>query len=247
MVYNVKLEVFEGPFDLLCNLIEKSKINIYDIPISEITNQYLEYIRKMQEFNLELDSEFLVLAATLIQIKSKMLLPVYETKESQIEMELEDPRQSLVLKLIEYKKFKNISHKLRELEDKQSKVFFRNDCLYIPKFTVNQACMEIDKLSEIYRNILKRLKAKNKIEIVDKEIYSIKDRIRDILKYVSKNRVTTFTQLLFKSSKREIIVTFLALLELIKQKVIAVEQKGVFSNIVIRVCGGKINGKKQQI
>lgn len=239
MVYNVKLEVFEGPFDLLCNLIEKSKINIYDIPIAEITNQYLEYIRKMQEFNLEFDSEFLVLAATLIQIKSKMLLPKHETKDDQVEMELDDPRQSLVLKLIEYKKFKTISYKLKELEDRQSKVFFRNESLYNPKYSIDKAYMDKDKIYEIYMNLSEKLKTKHKVKIVDREIYNIKDKIKDIINRINKKSVINFTQLLLKFSKREIIITFLAVLELIKQKVISVEQNGVFSKIVIKSVRGK--------
>ena len=120
--YKVKLEVFEGPLDLLMHLIEKSQINIYDIPIAIITKQYLDYLEQMQEFNVEIASDFLLMAATLLQIKSRILLPRVVRTESQEE---EDPRQELVDKLIEYRKFKEVSSQLETLADKHSQYLFR--------------------------------------------------------------------------------------------------------------------------
>ncbi len=137
MEYKIVLESFEGPMDLLLHLIDEAEIDIYDIPINEITEQYIDYITKMEEMDLEVTSEFLVMASTLLEIKSKMLLPQVDKNDGeQLEMEEADPRLELVKRLVEYKKFKYASRELRNYEEIQKKVFFtsqRKIYLFLPK------------------------------------------------------------------------------------------------------------------
>ncbi len=126
MTINIKLQNFEGPFDLLFHLIEKNEVDIYDIPIADITNQYLEYIYEMESLDLEVASEFIVMAATLLQIKSKMLLPKQKRDLDELAADDEDPRAELVEKLIEYKKYKEVSNVLQKREDVYSKLFYKD-------------------------------------------------------------------------------------------------------------------------
>ncbi|RKD27686.1 condensin subunit ScpA [Caminicella sporogenes DSM 14501] len=244
MSYNVKLKTFEGPFDLLFHLIEKSEIDIYNIPISDITNQYLSYINKMKSLDMEVASEFLVMAATLLEIKSKMLLPNAEEEQLEFDVKGVDPRKDLVIKLIEYKKFKNIAEYFKSREEVYGKVFFKNqDDLesYINKDKIKLVNMSMEE--KLLVNAIKKVLSKtNKIDKnrrqffkeLKREIYTVEDKINLFQKKLEKVESIKFYELFDKNTSRlEIIVTFLALLELLKLKKISVKQDKLFDEIII--------------
>lgn len=228
--YNIKVPVFEGHMDLLLHLIKQNKIDIYDIPISLITKQYLEYIEFMKELNLEIASEFLVMAATLIYIKSRMLLP---PDEIAVEEQQEDPRAGLVQRLLEYQSFKEITADFRQREEVWSNAFSREPLdknsnelepeLYL--FDLN-----LFDLVEALRRILD--KPETEMITLTKEATTVKDKISLILEKMEKEHTIKFEEL-FKDDNRkiEIIVTFLALLELIRIRLIRSFQDREFGNI----------------
>ncbi|QEK13621.1 segregation/condensation protein A [Crassaminicella thermophila] len=242
MSYNVKLEVFEGPFDLLFHLIEKAKVDIYNIPIADIAEQYIQHIENMKKFDLEITSEFLVMASTLIEIKSKMLLP--NKQEQQLEMDIveEDPRQDLVKRLIEYKKFKNAAIEFKKREEIYTKIFYKDpeQLDQFVKYDKNELVdLDIKDLLDAFNRLLKKRKRinKNRIHITEikRDAITIEDKIEQIKKIISKNTLLDFDQLFINSSDRsEVVVTFLALLELIKLKLIIVQQNKIFGNIIIK-------------
>lgn len=241
MKYQVKLKVFEGPFDLLFHLIEKNKLDIYDIPIAEITRQYLDYLNTMERFDLEIASEFLVMAASLISIKAKMLLPK-PPKESEENKEIEeDPRNDLVEKLLEYKKFKLLAEYLKEREEKQGKIFVRpNDQeKYVSAFSdlpILEGLSQVD-LFRALENILKKNKHKKLVKEIVREEVTIKDKmvqITDLLSSCTEGRSITFESLFSQSSgKTEIIVQFLALLELVRIQIVYIKQSVTHGEILI--------------
>ena len=218
MELEVKLQAFEGPLDLLLYLIEKNKLDIYDIPIVEITEQYLDYVSKMPKDDLDLASEFLVMAATLIDIKSKMLLP----KEIDENGEEIDPRAELVEKLIEYKMYKYAATELRDMQ-------------------VDNLLSDVDlaKLNEIFQMVLKRQVDKidpvrSKFGKIEMEEVSLPDKISYVSTTIRKRKKCSFKQLLEEAkSKVEVIVSFLAVLELIKVGEIEVHQEKTFGDIYI--------------
>ena len=236
MELEVKLEAFEGPLDLLLHLIEKNKVDIYDIPIVEITEQYLDYVSKMPKDDLDLASEFLVMAATLIDIKSKMLLP----KEI-------DPRAELVEKLIEYKMYKYASVELRDMQVYAGKSLYKEPTIpeevskYQQPVDLDQLLEGVDlsKLNEIFQMVLKRQVDKidpvrSKFGKIEMEEVSLPDKIDYVANTVRKKKKCSFKQLLEKSkSKVEVIVSFLAVLELIKIGEIEVHQEKTFGDIYI--------------
>ena len=239
MAIPVKLEVFEGPLDLLLHLIDKNKVDIYDIPIVEITEQYLDYIRQMETEDMNVVSEFLVMADTLIDIKCKMLLP----KEVNEEGEEEDPRAELVEKLLEYKMCKYMSYELRDRMIDAERSFYKPPTL--PKEVadyrqpVDYEDMTLQKLHEIFKQVMKR--QEDKIDPVRSTFGNIeKDEIDMDLKttyveaYVRSHKTFSFRRLLEKqSSKMEVIVTFLVILEMIKTGRIGIEQEDIFADIII--------------
>ncbi len=240
MEYKVILESFEGPLDLLLYLVDKAQIDIYEIPINEITDQYMDYLKKMGELDLEITGEFLVMAATLLEIKSKMLLPNRDTESDiqQLEIEEADPRKELVKKLIEYKKYKIAAEKLGNLERIQSKVFCK------PKEDFNLYSQKCDKLEEMnieqlikaYRKLAKKVIKKSYINIgqIQNEEYSLKKCIMKIKSILQFKKRINFNQLFNgKPSRKEIVSTFLSLLELIKNKYVKVYQKNNFEDILI--------------
>ncbi|QQY80637.1 condensin subunit ScpA [Keratinibaculum paraultunense] len=244
MEYKIILESFEGPMDLLLHLIDEAKIDIYDIPINEITEQYLEYITKMEELDLEITSDFLLMAATLLEIKSKMLLPQLDkNEEKQLEMEENDPRLELTKKLIEYKKFKYISKELKEYEEIQRKVFYKpkEDLSLFIEEDESLKPMDLDELVKAFNCILAKTKDSNNIIDVDKiqrEEYTLDKCMENIKKKLSNKKQIKFQHLFDENvDKQEIIVTFLSLLELIKMKEVVVYQEKNFSNIVIKKRG----------
>ncbi len=241
MEYNIVLESFEGPMDLLMHLIDKAKIDIYDININEITEQYIEYITKMDELDLEVTSEFLVMAATLLEIKSKMLLPQkkQENANNQLEIEEADPRLELVRRLIEYRKYKYISQELKEFEEIQKKVYFKlqEDLSYYAGDDEVLGEMDLDKLVKALNNLmLKNKKNKTFINVseVQREEYTLEECMKKIEDKLEDKGMIKFSSLFDDSSSRaEIVVIFLSLLELIKVKSIIVRQKDNFSDILI--------------
>ncbi len=241
MSYHVKLEIFEGPFDLLFHLIEKEKVDIYNIPIAKITEQYIQYIEGLKKLDLEVTSEFLVMAATLMEIKSKLLLPTTEEKES--EKEQEDPRQDLVHKLIEYKRFKNAAVELQKREIVFSQVFYKQqeDLAQYARDTAIESfdvSMEkfLDVFQELYRRkAMKRQESSMMIHKIKRDQISLEEKIQQIEEFF-KNRVSLkFEQLLDQHFDiSEIVITFLAVLELIKIKFLSVRQEEHFGEILIQ-------------
>ncbi len=240
MNYKVEIEAFKGPMDLLLHLIEKAEIDIYDIPINDITEQFIEHIYQMGELNLEIASEFLLMAATLIEIKSKMLLPnEIKTSDLQMEMEEVDPRVELVRRLVEYKKYKEVSKELREFEENQSKVYYKpKEELY--EYEDEEVEIEGLDVSLLLKSISKIIKRKNKVENtltineIQREEYTLEDCIEDIKLKLESNSSFKFSKLLYKdTTKKEIIVYFLSILELIRMKYISVYQKEDFSDLII--------------
>ena len=243
MALEVKLQVFEGPLDLLLHLIDKNQIDIYDIPIVTITEQYMAYINAMQREDMEVTSEFLVMAATLIDIKCKMLLP----KEVNEEGEEEDPRAELVEKLLEYKMYKYMAMELRDRQMDASQQWFRKKDL--PK-EVSDFEMPLDmsellkdaslnKLNEIFQDLLKRQEDKvdpirSKFGNIEKEEIDMDEKTLYIKAYIREHKRFSFRQLLEKqASKTEIIVTFLVMLEEMKLGEIEIEQEDTFGDIII--------------
>ena len=239
----VKLDVFEGPLDLLLHLIEKNKVNIYDIPIVLITEQYLEYIREMQKKDLDIMSEFMVMAATLINIKSKMLLPPEVTEDN----EEIDPRQELVERLLEYKMYKYISYELKDKQLDAAKHLFRGSS--IPEEIANikdvvdvgelLSDLTLNKLHTIFESVVRKQVDKidpirSKFGRIEKEEISLSAKIMEIQYFGLSKKKFSFRKLLEKQNdKMDIIVTFLGILELIKMGTIFVTQKEIFDDIEI--------------
>lgn len=240
MEYKVKIDIFEGPMDLLLHLIEKAEIDIYDIPISLITEQFLEYLQKMEELNLEITSDFLVMAATLLEIKSKMLLPQKtKTDDSEGDNEEIDPRAELVKRLIEYKKYKSAAEKLREMESIQSKVFYKPKEDIVDTFNENLEIenMNISDLLKALNNIIKKRSREGKIldiKEIQREEYTLEKCISNIKNRLKKENKIFFSDLLKENSTRmEIITYFLSILELMNMKYISVVQEKDFSDLII--------------
>ncbi|MBU4311898.1 MAG: segregation/condensation protein A [Candidatus Omnitrophica bacterium] len=230
MSYKVKLEVFEGPLDLLLYLIKKNEIDIYDIPISVITEQYLEYLELMRMLDLNIAGEFLVMAATLIHIKSKMLLPP-EEKEILPEEE-EDPREELVRRLLEYKRFKEVAGVLQDLEGQRKKMFTRSSVLELgpdEKFFEANVFDLITALTRVLKDVPKEI-----FQEIVKDEFTVEQKVHDLLHMLVEKPVIHLSEL-FKAAKNksEIVATFLAVLELIRLKEIIVVQKHSFSEIEI--------------
>ncbi|MFC5403866.1 segregation and condensation protein A [Cohnella soli] len=244
-----KLETFEGPLDLLLHLIDKAEIDIQDISINEITEQYMEYLAAMQELELDITSEFLVMAATLLSIKSRGLLPKPPvTDEPWLTVDEEDdldPREELIRKLIEYRKFKSVAGQLREKEWDRSQVYTREPTDLTPfekKPDVNPVeGLHVDDLVNAFRKAMRRLAGRNRVSSIRKDEISVKDRIRDIvdtLKSRSNEGRLLFSQLLGDGDEREeIVVTFLAILELMKRRWVSCHQSALFDEIVLTWTG----------
>ena len=243
MSLEIKLQVFEGPMDLLMHLIDKNQIDIYDIPIVTITEQYLEYIDAMQKEDMEVTSEFLVMAATLINIKCKMLLP----KEVNEEGEEEDPRAELVEKLLEYKMYKYMAFQLKDRQMDADLSWFRQKRLpkevreYEPPVNLSDLIGDttLSKLNNIFQDLLRRQEDKvdpirSKFGNIEKEEVDMDAKTLYIRAYLREHKRFSFRQLLEKQgNKTEIIVTFLVMLEEIKLGEIEIEQDDTFGDIII--------------
>ena len=229
--YKVKLDLFEGPLDLLLYLIKKNEVNVYDIPVSRILDQYLEYIRLMKLLDLNVAGEFIVMAATLIQIKSKMLLPAEEHPEDEFDQE-EDPREELVKKLLEYKKFKEAALHLRSQEEYRREHFVRAQKEIVQEGDVYFEANLFDLISA-FTKALKDVPKELFLEVI-KDEFTVEQKVHDIL-HILVQKPTLSISDLFNSakSKLEIIATFLAILELIRLKEIVIVQKEIFGEIRI--------------
>lgn len=228
--YAIKLPAFEGPLDLLLHLTKKNEINLYDIPISMITRQYLEYLDLMKSMNLAVAGEFLVMAATLIHIKSKMLLPPSETEE---EEEEEDPRTELAMRLLEYQRYKEAAEGLETRERDWRDVFGRSSSIPKdgPPDEISLVDLNLFDLMEALKVILERMPEKRGLEIVVDEL-SVQDRMGVILDRLEGVESVTFAALFDEEvSRLAVIVTFLALLELIRLKRIRIIQSEQFGAI----------------
>jgi segregation and condensation protein A len=227
-IYNIKIPVFEGPFDLLLHLIKEAKIDIYDIPIARITSQYLQYIEMMKELNLEIAGDFLVMASTLIHIKSRMLLPPDEDVPLD---EQEDPRLELVQKLLEYQTFKEAASTLREKEEEWKKVFskepFTEDGEELYLVDVN-----LFDLMGAFKQLLETVSPD--IVTITKETLTVKDRMSVIMEMIEGHEAIRFEEIFKGSTIRiQLIVTFVALLELIRLSLVKAYQEKQFGNIWI--------------
>ena len=243
MAIPVKLEVFEGPLDLLLHLIDKNKIDIYDIPIVEITEQYLDYIRKLKTSDMNVMSEFLVMAATLLDIKSRMLLP----KEVNEEGEEEDPRAELVQRLLEYKMYKYMSFELKDRQVDAQRYLFREQQLPKEVESYRQPIdyeeligeMNLKKLQDIFKSIVKRQVEKidpirSHYGNIERDEVDMDVKASYVEDYIKSHKTCSFRQLLEKQhSKMEIIVTFLVILEMMKLGKIRIAQENIFDDILI--------------
>jgi len=243
MALEVKLEVFEGPLDLLLHLIDKNKIDIYDIPIVLITEQYLEYIKQMETEDMNIMSEFLLMAATLLDIKCKMLLP----KEVNEDGEEEDPRAELVQKLLEYKMYKYMSYELKDRQFNAERSWYKDPT--IPKEVLAYkepldyeellGDVNLQKLHSIFKETLKRKEDKvdpvrSQFGKIEKDEINLEEKTSYIEEFIRLNKKLSFRQLLEKqNSKMEIIVTFLVVLELMKIGMIVITQDNIFDDIYI--------------
>jgi segregation and condensation protein A len=240
MSYKIRLEVFEGPLDLLLYLVKKDHLNIYDIPIAKVTEQYLQYLDFMKFLDLNIAGEFLVMAATLMQIKSKMLLPAEEAGNAEEE---DDPRAELVKRLLEYEKFKEIAEDLRQRELEQREVFKR------PKVEIdkeelgaNEVYFEasIFDLINAFSKALEEIPRNVFYEVI-KDEFTVEEKVHDILHLLLVTESVVLSSLFGKAkNKLEIIVVFLAILELIRMKEILALQKGLFEEIQISRNKGNI-------
>ncbi len=233
MTYKVKLDVFEGPLDLLLYLIKKEEADIFNIPISKITEQYLHYLEYMELLDLHIAGEFIVMAATLMHIKSRMLLPPDEQPPEEIEEE--DPRAELVRRLIEYKKFKEAAGELSELERRRSMVFPRSvdETQYIDQTEGPYFEASIFDLINAFSTILKSVSREAFLEVV-KDEFTVEEKVHELFHMLVEQPVINFKDIFKKSrSKIELIATFLALLELIRLKEVMVRQHRIFGEIDI--------------
>lgn len=243
MELKVELQAFEGPLDLLLHLIDKNKVNIFDIPIVEITNQYMEYIEEMKRQDLNVMSEFLVMAATLLAIKSKMLLPMEETEDE----EVEDPRAELVEQLLQYKMYKSISYELRDRQSDAEHILYKVPTLPDEVLAFEQPVdvdelisdLTLNKLQAIFQSVMRRQEnrvdpIRSKFGTIRKEEVSLEDKMAYVSNYCYSHRKFSFKQLLMEQhSKTELIVTFLSILELMKAGTIYITQENTFDDIMI--------------
>lgn len=241
--YNVKIDAFEGPLDLLLHLINRLEIDIYDIPVAQITEQYLIYIKTMTELKLDIASEFLVMAATLLAIKSKMLLPKHEEELDDLNSEFpyeEDPRDELVERLIEYRKYKEAAQDLKSLEEERGLMYTKppsdlSDFAKEKQPDKVEVNITLYDMLAAFQKLLRRKKLQRPMatKIARQEI-SIETRMTEImieLKHVKGRK--NFNELFTIPAKEHIVVTFLAVLELIKRKEIDVEQDENFGDIFV--------------
>jgi segregation and condensation protein A len=234
--YKVHLEVFEGPLDLLLYLVKKAEVDIYHIPIVQITDQYLKYLELMKMLDLEIAGEFLWMASNLIYIKSKTLLPLEERQEDEDDEEL-DPKTELIRQLIEYKKFKEVAENLEKMEETR-RLYFPREALMsneISEPSLDLGSISLFDLLNAFSEVLQKVQVREDLRKIFQEEVSVDEKIEFIEKMISHTESFQFQELFAKASSRmEVIATFLALLELIRLKKIKVYQQESFGNILIK-------------
>jgi len=232
--YKVKLEVFEGPLDLLLYLIKQDEIDIYDISLERITRQYLEYLQAFKELNIELAGEFIVMAANLIYLKSRSLLPADQQPPDE-DADEDDPRWDLIRQLIEYKKFKEAAAELHLRELEQQRIFAREGGLASPlEEPLRLGEIGIFQLINAFQTVIKRVEARQDVQEIFGERFSVSEKIDTILQRVASGPPVRFSDLFGAVVSRvEVVVTFLALLELIRLKQVRAIQKNTFEEIEI--------------
>lgn len=236
MDFDLKIDEFEGPLDLLLHLIKSNKMDIFDIQIEKITEQYLLYIKSQEKMNLEIDSEYLVLATELIEIKSKLLLP--REKEEEIKEEV-DPREELVNRLLEYDAYKEITKTLKEKEEIRMEIFTKspsNIADYIEEDTSFNSDLTLDDLVDAFTKFLERKKESKPLstKVTSKEI-TVSSRRSDIKRIINKEKRISFFKLFPVYSKEYVVATFLAILEMVKSKEILITQSNTFDDIICEV------------
>ena len=234
--YAIKINNFEGPLDLLCHLIDKNKMNIYDINLSQITDQYINYLKEQEKMNLEIASEFLVMASTLLYLKSKNLLPKQEEEEEEISEE------ELIRRIIEYKKFKEISKKLKENYLKYSNRYYKMpEEIKLPKQKLEKD-YEKNIIPDIYKNLIKRNEekinqnAKNIEKIAITDNYTVASKVKQMFKVLIKQKSFIFNKLfsLKKHDKQEVVTAFSGLLELSRRSKVETNQENLFGDILVK-------------
>ncbi len=233
MSYQVKVNVFEGPYDLLLFLIKKGEVDIYDIPIAKVAKAYLDYIELMRSLDLEIAGEFIVMAATLMRIKAKMLLPVYVEAEE----EIVDPRTELVQNLLEYQRIQNAAERFEEYEGSRLCHFTRGNVRYDLGLEKEEEYLEMQmsvyELMLAFEKIIKEKKVK-KFHVVEPEPYTVEERIDEILKILEGGKKVSFQKILMDYNEKIIIViNFLAILELVRMHRVRITQSQPFQEIWI--------------
>jgi segregation and condensation protein A len=232
--YKVKLEIFEGPLDLLLYLIKRDELDIYDISLERITRQYLEYLQAFKELNIDVAGEFVVMAANLMYLKSRSLLPV-DQQPPEEDADEDDPRWELIRQLIEYKKFKEAAAHLQTRQFEQERIYLREPAT--PEFApapLRLGEVGIFQLINAFQNVIKRIEAREDLQEIFGEHYTVSDKITWILERVGDGVPLKFSELFVSMASRvEVVVTFLALLELIRLKQVRASQANPFDEIEI--------------
>ncbi len=243
MEYNFIINDFEGPLDLLLHLIKTSEVDIYDIEIEKITEQYINFIESMEDMNLNIASEYLVMAAELIELKSRLLLP--SNKDLGDDEYEEDPRENLINRLIEYKKYKDMINVFKELESDRKDIFTKdpiNFSEYKEVETINNGEITLDDLINALNNFLKRKEDEKPIQTkITKKELSVKDRTCEIRTILSKKKKVPFFELFEVKTKEYVVVTFLSILEMAKRGELNILQENNFNEILVSVKEGEVN------
>ena len=233
--YAIKIDNFEGPLDLLCHLIDKNKMNIYDINLSEITDQYINYLKEQEKLNLEIASEFIIMASTLLYLKSRNLLPKQEEEEEEI------TEEELIRRIIEYKKFKEISKVLKEQYKNNSNRYFKlQEEIKLPKQKIEKN-YESMLIPEMYKKVVERNEekvnqnAKNIEKIAITDNYTVASKVKEMFKALIKNKKFTFNKMfsLKKHNKQEVVTAFSGLLELSRRSKVLTKQEELFGDIEV--------------
>ena len=244
--YAIKIDNFEGPLDLLCHLIDKNKMNIYDINLSQITDQYIEYLKEQEKLNLEIASEFLVMASTLLYLKSKNLLPKQEEEDEEI------TEEELIRRIIEYKKFKEISKVLKQNYIEYSNRYYKlPEEIELPKQKIEKD-YDKDVIPDIYKNVIEKNEqkinqnAKNIEKIAITDNYTVASKVRQMFKVLVKQKSFIFNKLfsLKKHNKQEVVTAFSGLLELSRRSKVETDQEELFGDILVKKSNKKaVNDK----
>lgn len=238
MEYKITINDFEGPMDLLLHLIKKSDIDICDISIEEITKQYLDYITAMEKLDLDIASEYLIMAAELIEIKSSMLLPKPELESDEYE---EDPKEQLIRRLLEYKKYKEMTPEFKNLEIQRKEIYTKEASdlsEYKIDEEINLGDVDLNTLLDAFSKFVERKKQELPLNTtITKREYSISDRSNEIKNVLTKKKKVTFEELFEEFNKEYIVVTFLSILSLAKKQELVIKQDSNFSNIILSLKG----------